>query len=42
MFREYFGALTPDTTEQELLNSEIKKIKSENAALSAEVAKVKQ
>jgi|688.fasta_scaffold142076_1 hypothetical protein len=34
MFRDYFGALTPDTTEQDILKEEIAKIKTENTGLS--------
>ena len=41
MFRDYFGALTPDTSEQDALKTEIEGVKTENIQLSKELVEVK-
>ena len=40
MFKEYFGALTPDTTEQDELKKEISTAKEENSNLKKELEDV--
>lgn len=42
MFQDYFGALTPDTTEQQELKKSIAAAKAENADLSRDLEEVRR
>ena len=41
MFEDYFGTLTPDTTEQQALKEEIRAARAENQQLRADLEQAK-